>query len=404
MITPKSLEERYFDARVSTENKMAVQHIISKIMQNKSRYQHVAELTNVPWWMIAVIHSLESNCNFSAHLHNGDPLYARTTRVPRGRPVAGSPPFTWEESAVDALVYESDKICTDSLGDILDSLEKYNGLGYRNGAGRGTTPPRTSPYLWSYTDQYVKGKYVADGRFDPDTVSQQAGAVALIKVLAERGAIQGLSQDTGTGEVGWFEAHIIKGEGRTLEIGIAAKEGGSDRTLALARFEASPDHQLHFLSQFPDAKSIVVAPRDKPWPGDYVPPRTRIYEPFTEVRTFKRGEDIQLTKNFHLSEMECKCGCGTTKVSGKHMQELQAFRDEIGVPIDITSGYRCRSHNIRSGGVTYSQHLTGTATDIVTAKYSPDKIYQLADARFAGVGKYEGMTHVDSRENGPARW
>ena len=58
----------------------------------------------------------------------------------------------------------------------LDRLERYNGLGYRR---RG----RPSPYLWSYSGHYDKGKYVADGRFDPDAESKQCGGAALTAPL-----------------------------------------------------------------------------------------------------------------------------------------------------------------------------------------------------------------------------
>ena len=53
-----------------------------------------------------VIHSLEAGLSFARHLHNGDPLSARTVQVPRGRPLADEPPFTWEQSAADALTME----------------------------------------------------------------------------------------------------------------------------------------------------------------------------------------------------------------------------------------------------------------------------------------------------------
>ena len=73
------------------------------IRMNRARYDKVAAIAKVPWYVVGAIHSLECNCNFECHLHNGDPLTARTVHVPKGRPIAGNPPFTWEESAVDAL-------------------------------------------------------------------------------------------------------------------------------------------------------------------------------------------------------------------------------------------------------------------------------------------------------------
>jgi lysozyme family protein len=53
--------------------------------------------------VVAVIHQMECSGDFTKHLHNGDTLKARTVQVPTGRPLTGKPPFTWEQSATDAL-------------------------------------------------------------------------------------------------------------------------------------------------------------------------------------------------------------------------------------------------------------------------------------------------------------
>jgi lysozyme family protein len=133
--------------------------------------------TTVPWYVIAAIHYRESGLSYDHHLHNGDPLTGRTVHVPAGRPVKGEPPFTWEESAIDALKMSwlSDNKNWD-IGDALALLERYNGLGYKK---KGLP----SPYIWSWTDAYKKGKYVADGKFDPEAVDQQCGAALIIKSL-----------------------------------------------------------------------------------------------------------------------------------------------------------------------------------------------------------------------------
>jgi hypothetical protein len=61
---------------------------------------------------------------------------------------------------------------------MLTNLERYNGIGY---AAKG----KPSPYLWSGTDQYEKGKYVADGVYDPDKVDAQLGVAGLIMVMMQ---------------------------------------------------------------------------------------------------------------------------------------------------------------------------------------------------------------------------
>jgi lysozyme family protein len=122
---------------------------------------------------------MECGFDFSAHLHNGDPLTARTIQVPKGRPAAGTPPFTWRESAVDALTMKKlDRVQDWSAPSMLHLLERYNGLGYRK---RGLP----SPYLWSFSNHYEKGKFVKDGVYDPNAVSKQCGAAVMLRAVLE---------------------------------------------------------------------------------------------------------------------------------------------------------------------------------------------------------------------------
>ncbi len=139
----------------------------------------------VPWAMVAVIHYLECSSDFSKHLHNGDPLTGYTVKFPPNRPQnAGKPPFTWEVSAVDAMRYQQfDKKQNWTLPEVLHELEAYNGFGYHNNK-KGNTP-----YLWSYSNLYTKGKYVRDFKYDANVVSAQIGAAVLLKRMEQRGLI-----------------------------------------------------------------------------------------------------------------------------------------------------------------------------------------------------------------------
>lgn len=155
----------------------AAQLLADKIRSNKLRYDEVENMTGVPWYVIGAIHYRESSFNFKRHLHNGDPLTQRTSHVPSGRPIKGNPPFTWIESAVDALKLKRWNLVTDwSIGNALSLIERYNGLGYKN---KGLP----SPYIWSWSSVYKKGKYVSDGKFDPEFVDKQCGTAILIKLL-----------------------------------------------------------------------------------------------------------------------------------------------------------------------------------------------------------------------------
>jgi len=157
------------------------ERLAAAIQQNRPRYEAVGTPLGIPWFFIGAVHAMEASLRFTVHLHNGDPLAARTVNVPANRPAAGSPPFTWEESATDALIFqELDKVTDWSLAGVLYQLEKYNGFGYRT-----LHPEVLSPYLWSGSNQYTSGKYVADGKFDPDAVSAQCGAAVILRRMAE---------------------------------------------------------------------------------------------------------------------------------------------------------------------------------------------------------------------------
>src|SRR5450432_1043632 len=107
--------------------------LAAKIINNRDRYEAVGTPLSIPWHFIGVIHNMESSLRFDRHLHNGDPLTARTVHVPAGRPAGGDPPFTWEASATDALKFQGlDKVTDWSFPALLYQLEKYNGFGYRN--------------------------------------------------------------------------------------------------------------------------------------------------------------------------------------------------------------------------------------------------------------------------------
>lgn len=166
---------------VRTSFKPALDASAKTIIANKERYQAVAEMTKVPWYVIGLIHQMEANCSFGCHLHNGDSLARKTVQVPANRPTTGQGPFQWEASACDALLMKNLETVNDwSVERICFELERYNGWGYRN--YHKTT---LTPYLWSGTTHYARGKYVADGKWDSKHVSKQTGAIALLKTLME---------------------------------------------------------------------------------------------------------------------------------------------------------------------------------------------------------------------------
>jgi lysozyme family protein len=142
----------------------------------KPRYTIVATETGVPWFVIAVIHEREASQSWAANLAQGDPWNKVSVHVPKGQ----GPFASWEAAAVNALTRSPPYAAhwADwSAGGALTLLETYNGLGY---AERGVP----SPYLWAGTDQYISGKYIADGHYDPHAVDHQLGCAALLAQMA----------------------------------------------------------------------------------------------------------------------------------------------------------------------------------------------------------------------------
>jgi len=173
---------RLFDtAKIRTEKQAEVSKMTDKLLSGRETYESISAKTSVPWFFVGVVHAMECSFSMKKHLHNGDSLNAKTWQVPAGRPKNGDAPFTFEESAIDALEYDKFAGKTDwPLAMILYRLERYNGMAYRKKFGI------ASPYLWSFTNHHIRGKYVQDGVWDPDALSKQVGAAVMLRELANR--------------------------------------------------------------------------------------------------------------------------------------------------------------------------------------------------------------------------
>lgn len=228
----KAEYEKYFASMQITKLKREAEQVVATMVSNRARYQSVSSGTGVPWFVIAIIHSLEGGANFTKHLHNGDPLTGRTFKEPGGRPVKGNPPFTWEVSATDALVYMDMHKWKDwSIPGILFNLEKYNGFGYRT---KKVAMP--TPYLWSGTNHYTRGKYKSDGIYSASLVSQQVGAAVIIKMMMDKGII------TASGGDGTNSTEV----GKDYGLGCVDAGIGGSKTLMGAHNPSSPAEALAY--------------------------------------------------------------------------------------------------------------------------------------------------------------
>lgn len=176
----KVLEPEYiklFNSMIFSESFLdEAKTIALRILENKNLYEKVD--VNVPWYVIGILHYKEQNFDFSVHLHNGNSLSNRTKSKPKNRPKTGKPPFSWFESAADAIKlksrYSSKKSKEKwSLVDCLYFLEGYHGFEER------LQKNRHSSYLWS-------GSNIRDHKSDNITLDKDyraIGAAIILKLL-----------------------------------------------------------------------------------------------------------------------------------------------------------------------------------------------------------------------------
>lgn len=157
-----------------------LQNFKNHYQKNKSRYERVSQKTGIPSELVAAIHWREADGNFGTYLHNGDPLGKPSVHVPRNIPVFNN----WEDAAVHALNMKKgikEKFGLNSNSKDYAAMsgfaEYYNGLGYHNKG-------KASPYVYSGTNMYDRGKYVADGVYSASTKDKQLGVMAMLIALA----------------------------------------------------------------------------------------------------------------------------------------------------------------------------------------------------------------------------
>ena len=123
---------------------------------------------------------------------------------------------------------------------------------------------------------------------------------------------------------------------------------------------------------------------------------------------------MRLTKNFNLSEFDCKDGTEMPSELLPNVLELaeslQELRKILNSPIRINSAYRSLEHNTKIGGSTNSQHLFGKAADIVVKGKTPSQVATMikllileGKMKQGGIGVYDNFTHYDIRGH-KARW
>lgn len=68
-------------------------------------------------------------------------------------------------------------------------------------------------------------------------------------------------------------------------------------------------------------------------------------------------------KNFTNEELSCSC-CMKHSMDDDFMTLIEVIREELDLPMDVESGYRCPDYNKIIGGSKGSWHMKGRAIDI----------------------------------------
>lgn len=239
---------------IRSEKLSAVKNMAERVLSKKTRYEAVANEFGCPWWWVGLVHAMESGCDFSTWLANGDFLSSPTTHVPRGLQCDG----TWEDGARVSLKHHG--MPTEdawSLARCFYEWEKYNGFGYRSHGD-------VSDYLWSFTSHERAGRYVADGRWYSTAWSDQPSCGAMLKYLVQIGAVDLSSAQAPVDErVTWLEYHRLD-EGGVITTGVVAYAGADPLATWTGTSKAARDD---FEKRFKNvANCPLVAPPTKPWP------------------------------------------------------------------------------------------------------------------------------------------
>lgn len=110
-------------------------------------------------------------------------------------------------------------------------------------------------------------------------------------------------------------------------------------------------------------------------------------------------------RHFSPGEFRCKDGCGG---GIEHMNQdllmmLDQVRDRAGIPLVLSSAYRCPAHNQAVGGVDDSAHTRGYAVDIKCLN-SHTRFLILQAALEVGFRRIElapTWVHLDNDPNKP---
>ena len=114
----------------------------------------------------------------------------------------------------------------------------------------------------------------------------------------------------------------------------------------------------------------------------------------------------KLSENFKVKEFASTDGSDPIFIAPELVEVLQKIRTHFNKAVTINSAFRTAARNTAVGGAKYSQHLYGTAADIVVSGIAPKQVAEYAEKLMpntGGIGIYSTFTHIDVRRT-KSRW
>ncbi len=138
---------------------------------------------------------------------------------------------------------------------------------------------------------------------------------------------------------------------------------------------------------------------------------------------------VRLTPHFTREELECKCGCGLMLFTQAAVERLEDIRVDLGVPLVVTSGYRCPKHDAdahrlrhpyftdaeRHGPHTVVEYDNITVDALAHGQNAYELLFSSIAHGFTGIGisqkgdhgkrfiHSDGLKHTDARPR-PTVW
>lgn len=162
---------------VRPECKQQIDKAAVKLLSLKTRFDPVYKQNGVPIVFMSTSFEREASSNFEKNPAQGWPWRSMSRIIPHNGPFP-----SWQAAAIEAYHLNGlDKVGRDNWTWELFCFygEMFNGFGYRDFHRMHT------PYLWGGTNIQTRGKYIADGKFDPDHMDEQIGIVPVARRMIE---------------------------------------------------------------------------------------------------------------------------------------------------------------------------------------------------------------------------